>query len=209
MNKNITKIYKKIWFFLALAIFIGVGVSQAATLKVGSSQADQGAEVTIPINLVSGEGETVIGLNFDLEYLSNMVEIKEIKLGEATEGKIIQSKLIKLGYYRCTIYSTDSSKIGDGTVANLIVKTADTAVGKTIFSLKNVTANSGLISSASNSDMDTLSIPTTVSDGCVMIDVPGSSSEVNTYVAGGSVEGISSSEDSSSGNGLCFINVIK
>lgn len=107
---------------VTLFLVFCAGLSHAATITVGTDSASPGAQnVILPVNLVSGTGEDVSGLNMDIGYDTSKVTFKGVTTGQAAldAGKTVSSSSPQSGTIRIIVFGLNQTRIADGIIANI------------------------------------------------------------------------------------------
>lgn len=107
---------------ILLLVFCGAGLSQAATITVGTNSASPGSlNVIIPVSLAPGVGENVSGLNLDIGYDTSKLTFKEVTTGQASTaaGKTVSSSTPQSGTIRIVVFGLNQTNIAAGVIANI------------------------------------------------------------------------------------------
>ena len=171
MRKNLVTIVI-ISLFLVLA---GADVIQAATLTLGNSSGALGTEdVIVPVNIASGAGENVAGINLDINYSATQLSFNGVSAGQAAidADKSVSSSTPAEGVIRIVVFGVNQNSMNDGVMANVNFDIpAGASVGEVVLSVSNAVAT----------DPDANEVTLSTVNGSVMITGVSNLDEIKVY----------------------------
>jgi hypothetical protein len=131
---------------ILLLTFVGGATagSPKAMISVGSSSGKPGdTNISVPVSLKSRGGAQVVGLNFDLTFDDNQLNVVDVTIGSAASsaGKFISWAQLSSDRVRVIIFGLNQDPIPNGNVANVIISVlVDAAPGISYLTLDNTAA---------------------------------------------------------------------
>lgn len=178
------------------------GASFAATTTVGAQDAAPGeSRVRLPVTLALGSGEQVGGLQFDLVFDANALELQEVATGAAAKAasKDVFSSPLSSGRVRVLIAGLNQNTIADGVVADAFFGVASRArAGSLPIAVKSVVL----------SDPFGNAVPAQHADGAITVHGQGPAAPTQESSRGGCFGGVTSgSRGDDGGAWALFVSV--
>ncbi len=112
---------------LACAALLSANVAYAAPdLQAGTAAAEPGQEVLIPVDFVA-DG-SVVALQFDLTFNSNVLNITNVGSGSALVDHVFDWQLVAPGNLRVVITTSTLATLNSGSLANITFRIDDAAL---------------------------------------------------------------------------------
>jgi len=185
----------------ALYAFAFGGASFAATTTVGAQNAAPGqSRVRLPVTLALGPGEKVGGLQFDLVFDANALELQEVATGPAAKAasKDVFSSPLSSGRVRVLIAGLNQNTIADGVVADAFFEVASRArAGSLPVAVKSVVL----------SDPFGNAVPAKRADGAITVRGQDPAAPAQESSRGGCFGGVASGPDGHGGTWVLFAGV--
>lgn len=155
---------------LLLTLAVGAAASSpTVVISAGSASGNPGdTNINVPVSLQSKDGAHVVGLNFDLSFDDNRLNVSSVTIGPAASGagKIMSWSQLSTSTVRVIIFGLNQDMIPNGTVANVIFNVLDDAAPETShLVLSNAAAtdpsSSGIGVRLNNGSFTVFSLPAT------------------------------------------------
>jgi hypothetical protein len=129
---------------LLMPLEVAVASSPTAVITAGSGSGKPGVtSISVPVGLKSRSVTQVVGLNFDLTFDENRLNVIDVTIGSAASsvGKIISWSRLSSDRVSVIIFGLNLDPIANGIVANVILSIlVDTVPGTTPLILDNAAA---------------------------------------------------------------------